>query len=158
MDDEQTQWVAKLRAISGTFRAAMTMDDDRVMRHRPGPTEWSAVEVLGHMNDKLTMWSERVERIAAEDRPSLPGYDQDALVRDYDYQRADPAVLLASLQRRCDHFADVVAALSPTALDRAGIHSEFGPMTIQRCVEIVLRSAPEHLAQLRAAQASAPAE
>lgn len=156
MDTEQTQWAADLRAIPDTFRQALRVDDERIARHRPAPGEWSAAEVMGHMIDKMTMWSERVARIASEDRPSLPGYDQDALVREHDYQRGDLAGLCDELARRCAHFAALVAALPDSALARAGVHGEYGPMTIRDCVRVVVDSAPEHLAQLRAAQAAAP--
>ncbi len=38
------------------------------------------------------------------------------------------------------------------ALQREGVHEEIGPMTLRRCIELPLESAPEHLEQLRAAQ------
>ncbi|MBO0794068.1 MAG: DinB family protein, partial [Ktedonobacteraceae bacterium] len=93
MDTEQAQWAAQLCEIPTMFRKALRIADDRVIRHRPGDGKWSAIEVLGHMIDKMTHWSDRVERIAREERPTLPGYDQDAEVRDHAYQQADPARL-----------------------------------------------------------------
>jgi len=157
MDAEQTQWAAQLRETAATFAQALRADDDRVIRHRPAVGEWSAIEVMGHMVDKMRFWSGRVERIWHEERPSLPGYDQDAWVRDQAYQRGDPADLTARLRQGSEHFASLIAAVPSSALERAGIHAEFGPMTIRQCVQAVLESAPGHLAQLRAAQAAAPA-
>jgi hypothetical protein len=152
MATEQVQWATQLREIPITYHQALRAADDQAIRHRPAVGEWSAIEVLGHMIDKMDFWSNRVERILQEERPDLPAYDQDAVVRDHGYQLADPVVLLEQLQQRCERFAALVAALPASALQREGVHSEFGPMTIRQCIQAVLDSVPEHLAQLRAAQ------
>ncbi len=43
-----------------------------------------------------------------EERPALPRYDQDALVRDNNYLHADPEVLCEHLRQECEHFATLV--------------------------------------------------
>jgi DinB superfamily len=100
MEAEQVQWASQLREIPIRFRQALRTEDDRAIRHRPAMGEWSAIEVLGHMIDKMALWSSRIERIWQEERPSLPGYDQDAAVRDQGYQQADPAVLCEHLEHQ----------------------------------------------------------
>lgn len=155
METTQARWATELRAIPGIFRQALRISDEQVIRHRPAAGEWSAIEVLGHMIDKMFHWSRRVERIAREEQPTLPGYDQDAEVREHGYQQADPAALCAELQQHCERFATLVAALPSSALQRQGIHGEYGPMTLQQCVQAPLESVAEHLEQLRTAQEAA---
>jgi hypothetical protein len=155
MDAEQVQWATQLREIPNAFRQALHVGDERAIRHRPAAGEWSAIEVLGHMIDKMAHWSQRVERIVREERPILPGYDQDAEVHDHGYQHADPALLFERLQQHCEHFATLVAALPSSALQREGVHGEFGPMTLRQCIKVPLESADEHLEQLHAAQEAA---
>lgn len=155
MQSSQTQWAARLRAVPDAFRAALAGADDRALRHRPAPTEWSAIEVVGHIVDKMGLWRERVERIAGAERPWLPGYDQDAAVREHTYQQGDPQALLDQLAQRCERFAAVVERLPDAMLDRQGVHEERGPMTLRQCIEVPLGSIPDHLAQLRAAPTSA---
>ncbi len=150
---DQHQWATRLRAVPDSFRTALHGVDDGALRQRPAPGEWSAIEVLGHMIDKMQEWTRRVERVAVEERPPLAGYDQDALVRERAYQRADPEVLLAQLADACDRFAAVVERLPDDALRRQGVHGEYGPVTIRRCVEAPLASVPDHMAQLTAAWA-----
>ena len=154
MSTEQEQWAAQLREIPTVFQMALLPKDDNAIRHRPAEGEWSAVEVVGHMIDKMQIWASRVERILAEDHPALPGYDQVALVRDHDYQHADPDVLFEHLRLACERYASLVERVPTSALQREGMHEEFGPMTIQQCIEATLDSVPGHLAQLRAAQTS----
>jgi hypothetical protein len=79
-------------------------------------------------------------------------YDQDALVREHDYLHADPDVLFEQLRQACERFATLVKRIPSSALQREGVHEEAGPMTLRRCIEAPLESAPEHLEQLRTAQ------
>ena len=152
MSTEQEQWATQAREIPQIFRSALLIHDDRAIRHRPAAGEWSAIEVAGHLIDKMDNWAGRVERILAEERPALPVYDQDAWVRKHDYQHADPEVLFEQLRRECERFATLIERIPTSALQRQGIHEENGPMTIRQCIEVPLESAFEHLKQLRAAQ------
>ena len=152
MSTEQEQWAAQIREIPATFRTAL-LTDDHAIRHRPAAGEWSAVEVLGHMIDKMQIWTGRVERLMVEERPALPRYDQDALVHDHDYLHADPEVLFEQLRQACERFATLVERVPTSALGREGIHGEFGPMTLRQCIEAPLESVLGHLEQLRKAQA-----
>jgi hypothetical protein len=151
MSTEQEQWAAQIREIPAVFRRAL-LSDDHAIRHRPAAGEWSAIEVVGHMIDKMQIWISRVERLMVEERPALPAYDQDALVRDHDYLHADPEVLFEQLRQACEHFALLVERVPTSALQREGMHEEFGPITLRQCIEAPLESATEHLEQLRAAQ------
>ncbi len=96
MPTEQEHWAVQIREIPAVFYMAL-LSDDHAIRHRPAAGEWSAVEVAGHMIDKMQIWTSQVERLMAEERPALPRYDQDVLVRDHDYLHADPEALPAKL-------------------------------------------------------------
>jgi hypothetical protein len=151
MSTEQEQWAVQIREIPAVFRRAL-LSDDHAIRHRPAAGEWSAIEVVGHLIDKMQIWISRVERLMVEERPALPAYDQDALVRDHDYLHADPEVVFEQLGQECERFAILVERVPTSALQREGVHEEFGPVTLRQCIEVPLESAPEHLEQLRAAQ------
>jgi hypothetical protein len=148
---EQEQWAVQIREIPVVFRRAL-LSDDHAIRHRPVAGEWSAIEVAGHMIDKTQIWLSRAECLLVEERPVLPAYDQDALVRDHDYLHADPEVVFAHLRQECERFALLVERVPPSALQREGVHEEFGPITLRQCIEAFLESVPEHLEQLRVAQ------
>ncbi len=153
MQTEQEQFAAQLREVPITFHKVLRTDDDRAIRRRPASGEWSAIEILGHMIDKMYYASQRVERVLNEDRPLLLAYDQDAEVRKHNYQDADPIALQKALQQQCEQFATLVASIPSAAMSREGVHSERGIMTLQQCIEAPLNSAMEHLQQLHAAQA-----
>ncbi len=151
MSTEQEKLAVQIREIPTIFRMAL-LSDDHAIRHRPAAGEWSAVEVVGHVIDKMQMWASRVERLMVEERPALPGYDQDALVRNHDYLHANTDVLFEQLRQACERFATLVERIPTSALQREGVHEEFGPMTLRQCIEAPLESVPGHLEQLRAAQ------
>lgn len=151
MSAEQEHWAAQIREIPAIFRMALR-SDDHAIRHRPAAGAWSAIEVVGHMIDKMGIWNSRVERLLAEERPALSAYDQDALVREHDYQHADPEVLFEQLRQECERFARLIERIPVSALQREGVHEEFGPITLHQCISYPLESFPEHLKQLRAAQ------
>ena len=151
MSAEQAHWTVQIREIPAVFRMAL-LRDDHAIRHRPAAGEWSAIEVVGHLIDKMGIWTSRVERLLAEERPTLPAYDQDALVREHNYQHADPDELFKQLRQACARFAGLVERVPVSALEREGVHEEFGPITLRQCISYPLESAPPHLKQLRAAQ------
>src|SRR5690348_10910579 len=136
MPSLQETWAGQLRQIPTTFRDALLLQDDRAMRHRPAVGEWSAVEVVGHIIDKMQSWSGRIERIFVEERPVLLAYDQDASVRDHDYQHTSVEALLEQLRQSCEHFATIVERVPDAGLERPGVHSEFGLITLRYCIEI----------------------
>lgn len=152
MSSEQEQWAAQIREIPNVFRVALLLNDNHAIRHRFAESEWSAIEVVGHMVDKMQIWASRIERILGEERPALPGYDQDALVHEHNYQHADPDVLFEHLRQACERYATLVEHIPTSDLQREGVHEEFGTLTVRQCIEATLDSVPEHLAQLRAAQ------
>lgn len=154
MPGEPDTLAERLRAAPADFRAAVISLDDHALRRRPAAGEWSAIEVIGHIIDKMEAWATRAERIATEDRPLLRSYDQDAYVREHGYQERPLQELLDRLTRASAHFADVVERLPAAALDREGIHEETGPITLRQCILAPLDSLPGHLAQLRSAAQS----
>ena len=160
MGSQKQELATRLLAVPGEVRAAVDGMSDGELRHRPAPGEWSAIEVVGHLVDKMEAWRGRVERLAGAepgDDVPLPPYDQDADVARNGYQDARLGILLGRLDGACRRFADEVVRVPDDALTRTGHHGEYGEITLVQCVELPLDSIPDHLAQLRAAAASASA-
>ena len=142
---------ARFRALPSHVESVLDGASDAALRARPAAGEWSAIEVAGHLVDKMQFWSERVERISREDRPFLPGYDQDVYVRDRAYQSADPNAVLRDLRAGCENFARLIEGLPESALAREGVHEETGPISLEQCILLPIESGEEHLNQMRAA-------
>jgi hypothetical protein len=144
----------QIAAVAPNVAAATSDADDETLRRRPEPGEWCALEVVGHLVDKMEIWQARVQAIASQERPSLDLYDQDALVQARSYRTAQLGDLLEELAAGCAAFAGTVRTLREEMAGRTGIHPEYGQLTLQQCVQIPLASVGPHLTQLRAALAT----
>ncbi|MBI2886809.1 MAG: DinB family protein [Chloroflexi bacterium] len=124
---------------------------------RPAENEWSIKEVLCHLRDAAEVYGLRLRRIAMEENPFLPAFDQDAYARDRDYQaEIAPAALMTYAQHR-QATCDLLRALPQEGWSRAGVHEEAGQMTLREMAERVVNHELEHLEQLRRLRAKATA-
>jgi len=77
----------------------------------------------------------RFRQVIAEDNPTLMAFDQDAWTRNLDYARRKPKQSLETFRRiRAENY-DLLKGLPETAFERAGNHTENGPMTLLRLLE-----------------------
>jgi uncharacterized damage-inducible protein DinB len=141
----------EIASVPSKVTAATSGADDQALRRRPEPGEWSALEVVGHLVDKMRIWRARVQAIAVEERPRIDLYDQDALVTAQSYRTAQLQDLLEELAAGCPAFAATVSSLPEETAHRSGIHPEYGEITLRQCVQIPLASVGPHLIQLRGA-------
>jgi hypothetical protein len=119
--------------------------DERLRAAKIG--DWTAKEVIGHITDLAEIFAERVRRCAAEDRPALPGADQDAIHAERSNNDADPMSLSKRLQAA---HAEIVQLLQrPGVRDRVGVHAERGPVTAGWLGAYQARHSHEHVAELQ---------
>ena len=135
------------------------LDGDLARRARGGDEGWSVLEVVCHLRDAEERAAERMRAIRDEDDPHIAGYDQDAWVVERGYAGDDLRGALAAFSRhRAAHVA-ALRALTPDGWGRAGMHDEWGRITIENHTIHVATHDVQHLAQvaraLREARASA---
>ena len=97
----------------------------------PGPDEWCATEVVGHVieADKRG-FAGRIRRFLTEDRPAEVGWDQIAVARERrDRERPVAEVAAEFLAGRDDAIA-VVRSLTPPDLERVGMHDTVGELSV----------------------------
>ncbi|HUP83485.1 MAG TPA: DinB family protein [Candidatus Limnocylindria bacterium] len=115
---------ARLRAMAAAAGAAL--------RARPEPTEWSVFECVAHIADAELVISGRLRFILAQDRPPLPGYDQDLWV-DKLHQSHDESLdeLLAWFEPLRTANLRMWNESSESDRARVGMHSERGPESFE---------------------------
>jgi hypothetical protein len=148
------------RALIAQYRSgyqevvdALTGADDAALDKRPGPGTWSAREIVHHLADSEMTSAIRLRRLLAEDDPTIVGYDQDAFARTLHYDRPIAASLEAFRWAR-ESSAEILDRLSEAEWLRAGTHSEAGPYSVTRWLQIYADHARGHAAQIRRARAS----
>ena len=96
--------------------------------YRPeAPGKWSVVQVVQHLADSDLVAGYRIRMMVAENRPPIPGYDQDRWASEFEYDRIPFESALEQLRTLRTVNLRLWSRLSPAQLERVGIHSERGP-------------------------------
>ena len=127
--------IDSLRKTPVLLSGLLTGVDDERARERPAEGEWSTVEVVGHLVDAEERALARIALVLNEDNPELAGYDQNALVRENDYQnQALQAVVDRLLELRAERI-ETLSALTEAQWLRTGVSAGKGvtPLTAITC-------------------------
>jgi len=136
--DQYERSPARLRAAV----AGLTHDD---LTARPGPGEWSILEVVVHISDSDMISIDRMKRMLSEDDPPLLYADESAYVQKlYTHdQDLEDALLLLEIGRR--QLARVLRKLPPEAFARTGQHNRRGTVTVGGMVSSYIAHVDEHM-------------
>jgi DinB superfamily len=125
------------------------------LRTRPGPGEWSVIELLGHFLDAEIVMAARYRWILTEDEPTLVGYDQDRWVQGLNHQEGDPADMLALFEALRASNLRLWAGTSEADRARVGLHTERGPESLELTFRLTAGHGLFHLGQMRRTIAAA---
>jgi hypothetical protein len=141
--------VDTLRALPDEIEALVRDLDDEALSRRPAADDWSIKEVCAHLRDSLEIDGERIRRMVEEDDPSIPGYDQEVLARERDYQNASMPLVLTALRAFSGGNAYMLEGLSDAQWQRGGHHEERGPINVSGYAEDQAGHVRIHLEQIR---------
>ena len=132
---------ARLQAlIQGVSREALY--------HRPGPQEWSIVEVIGHLEDVDALFMGRVHAILTTDQPAFIVYEPTEPVRRRDFQGQPFEAIQAIFEARRAVFVELLRSLTPEQQARTGTHPMHGVMSATRSVASVPTHDNTHYQQI----------
>lgn len=96
--------------------AALSGDEDfdALVRRRPEPGTWSALEYAAHAADMIDRLAPAIRRIQVEDRPTLPLFDPEARVETDRFNERTVTRVLSDLDTAC---ADMAATLETVEAD-----------------------------------------
>ena len=103
---------------------------DARVRQPEVPGKWSVLEVIQHLADSDLVAGFRIRMMLTEDRPPLQGYDQDRWAREFRYRDVSLDQALGQLRGLRTANLQLWGALSPSQLERVGLHSERGPESV----------------------------
>jgi uncharacterized damage-inducible protein DinB len=112
---------------------------------RPGPGDWSILELVIHLTDSDSIAIDRMKRMLIEDDPPLLYADETAYVRRLasHEQSLDDALTIFEVGRR--QFARVLRALPDEAFERRGTHNRRGTLTVGGSVKDYITHVDHHL-------------
>lgn len=115
---------------------------------RPDPQRFSLREVICHLADWEPIWLERIRRMAEEDHPSLPGYDEGQLALDHDYVHADPQEQLSRFREGRKSLVAFLRHLPTESWSRRAHHSEWKELDISQLATLILGHDGYHTKQI----------
>jgi hypothetical protein len=145
-----------LRALPSQIEELVQGLPEDAIRWRPSPREWSIKEVCYHLRDSSEIDGERIRRMLSEEEPFLPGYDQEALARERDYQSESMPLVLTALRAFSGGLAYLLENLGEAEWQRRGRHEERGPINIAQYAQLLADHASEHLEQIKALRGQVP--
>lgn len=128
--------------------------DDAVLRRKPAPGKWSAMEVACHLRDIERLWADRLVKAAFSDRPAFYALDVDAIAAKNGYNTQDLGAALREFGRMREDNLRLLRSLPAAQWQRTGLHPKRGEITIERVAEIMVGHDAGHFDQIRAAAAS----
>jgi hypothetical protein len=115
-----------------------------VLRTRPAPTRWSALEYGAHTRDALRWYAERIRKVLTEGQPQLVPCDFDAVCEKRRYNEEDPDAVACALEVAAEDVGALLAAVPENAWDRAGIGSDGGRRTVRELAERAVHEGFHH--------------
>jgi hypothetical protein len=128
---------------------------DEELDRRPASGDWTAREVVHHLADSEATAYVRLRRLIAEDEPLIQGYDEPEYARRLHYDRPIEASM-AVLRSVREASLGLLEVLTPDEWARRGTHSESGPYSVDRWLEIYASHARDHANQIREARTAIP--
>lgn len=97
--------------------------DVNVVRLRPEPEVWSAIEYACHLRDVLETQRARIAQCLAEDRPVYAPMDRTGRLKALKYEQQDPMVVAADLMKNAKDFGAAARVLRPVELGKLGLYN-----------------------------------
>lgn len=136
--DQYAAGPAQLRqAVAGMTREQLLA--------RPVAGKWSTLELVCHISDFEPVYVDRMKRIIAQEDPTLFGGDPDLFAKKLAYHERDLNEELALIEACRSHMSRILRTLPAEAFQRRGIHSENGPMTLEKILTNIGNHIPHHL-------------
>lgn len=109
---------------------------EKQLAKRPAEGKWSIKEVLAHLADGEMVMGTRLRYIAAMDRPTIVGYDQDAFIANLCYDALDAAELFDAFATLRAMNIALFRRLPDEAFARVGMHSERGEESLSTMLHL----------------------
>ena len=120
---------AAIRTFARRYRAPLSRflpgeDGDSLLRQRPAPQTWSALEYAAHVRDVFAWYDGWIKQCLAEDRPVLEGPGRDEAAVERGYNEDDPAAVAEALAANAEQLASTVESVPDDGWDRIGLRRD----------------------------------
>jgi hypothetical protein len=140
---------AKVQELTEASLRSVLKDAASDLRKRPAASEWSVLELLGHLADAELVVSGRYRWAISQDEPPLLAYDQDLWVARLRHNEDQPDELLAVFSAMRAANLQLWRRSSAEERQRAAMHAERGPESYDLMFRMLAGHDRFHLNQMR---------
>jgi len=137
LDAVVTTLVRQAAEAGMTLTQAAAGPEPEVIRLRPEPEVWSAIEYACHIRDVLEVQRRRIAQALVEQRPVFAPMDRTGRVSHEKYEQQDPIVVAAAVVRFAREFGAAAMALTPAQRQIRGLYNY--PVRMPRTLDWVIR-------------------
>jgi hypothetical protein len=137
--------IEEYRAGPGILRKAVVGMTGEQLLARPVAGKWSTLEVVCHLADFEIVYADRIKRVIAEEEPTIFGGDPDRFAARLGYQKRDVEEELAVVEIIRREVSRILGDIAEQDFQRHGIHSEYGPLTLETILMRVTNHIPHHV-------------
>lgn len=117
--------VLAVRTFPRRYRALLTHFDpdedvDDVIRRRPAPDVWSALEYTAHVAQVLDLMAPTIRQIESEDNPHLYFFDSDKQAEEQGYNDWPLLTAIGELESACADLSSAIEFVEPENWSRIG--------------------------------------
>jgi DinB superfamily len=141
-----TSLIDQYLAGAQSLRKAVTGMSRDQLTARPVAGKWSTLEVVAHIGDFEPILAERMMRVLSHERPLLMVADENLFAATFDYHSRDAEEELALIDLTRKRMARVLRSVRPEAVNRVGIHSFKGLVSLEGILTSAVQHIPHHLA------------
>ncbi len=118
--------IAKLRGFGRRYRAPLTRflpgeDGDVLLRTRPTPEVWSALEYAAHVSEVFEWYDRWVRRSLEEDDPVIDAPTPDEAAEAGHFNERDPSVVADAIAAHAESLADTFEGVPEEAWSRCHV-------------------------------------
>lgn len=116
---------------------------------RPAPGKWSVHEIIVHCADSETNSHMRIRYLVADPEPLIVGYDQDYWAIDMAYHQHPLGPALDTVRAVRANTVPLLERLTEAQWAKRGRHTESGPFSAERWLEVYAEHLEVHARQIR---------
>jgi hypothetical protein len=130
------------------LRAAYDKLPAAARQWRPGHGKWSAHEVVVHCADSETNAAMRIRYVLAEKNATVIGYDQDNWVEALGYHSHPVEPAFDAVDAARANTVPLLRRLPESAWGRSGMHTEMGPYSAEKWLQVYADHLETHARQI----------
>jgi hypothetical protein len=147
-EEQRCAFIGRIEIAPARLRAAVEglTPEQLDTPYRPGG--WTVRQVVHHVPDSHMNSFCRFRLALTEDTPRITGYDQERWAQLFDSRTAPVEVSLTLLESLHSRWVLLLRSMSPVDFARTFLHSELGPVTLDRNLALYAWHCEHHVAHI----------